>query len=150
MAEDRIGGMSQMPESMRAVFETGVAQARAMFEQMMAATERAMSGFEGSARALQSNAMDVNRRIMTIAEQNVTAALGLAERLVQARDMQEMLQAHQSFVREQMERLGDQTRELTELAKSSTARMAEGTWEGPGEQQRSGGGAGLRRGREQK
>jgi phasin len=150
MAEDRTAGMGQMPESMRAVFETGVAQARAMFEQMMVATERSMSGFEGSARAFQSNAMDANRQIMTIAEENVTAALALAERLVQARDVQEMLQAHQSFVREQMERLGDQTRELTELARSSTARMTEGSGQGSGEQLRSATGGGPRRGREPK
>lgn len=124
MAQDK--GIGQMPESMRSAFETSVSQARTMFEQMIAASERAMAGFEGQARAFQSDAMEMNRKVMAIAQQNVDSALSLAERLARAKDVQEMLQAHQAFAREQMDRLGEQTRELTEIARSSAGRMTEG------------------------
>jgi len=117
--------MYQVPESMRSAFETGMHQAKTIFDEMMAATQRAMSTFEGSAKTMQSSALEVNRRIMGIAETNVTAALEHAEKLVRARDVQEMLAAHQDFVRRQVERMSEQTRELSELARSTSNQMGE-------------------------
>lgn len=125
MSDDHFTSRYQPPEAMRAAFEQGVNQARTLFSEMMAATERNLAAFEGSTKALQANTLEVNRKVMAIAEANVTSSLALAERLAQARDMQDVLAAHQDFVRVQKQRFEEESRALTELARTASARMAE-------------------------
>ena len=115
MADDKGKGQG-IPQSMREMAEQSVIQARHALEEYMAAAQRAMSAMEGSAQAAQAGARDASRKAVEYAETNVGAAFDLAERLVRAQDMREIVALQQEFLRTQMERFGAQMRELGELA----------------------------------
>ncbi|HEX2137182.1 MAG TPA: TIGR01841 family phasin [Microvirga sp.] len=116
MADNRGASNQAVPESMRHMAETSLAQAKRAVEEYMAAAQRAMSAIEGSAQVAQAGARDVSRRAVGYAEQNVTAAFDFAERLVRAQDLRELISLQQEFLRTQMERFGAQMRELGEVA----------------------------------
>lgn len=116
MATDKSKAGYEIPENMRDMAETSVSQARKAFDEFMQAAEQTMTGMEGSTKAMQSGAMDMNRKMMTFAEANVEATFEFAERLVRARDMQEMVSLQQEFLRVQMDRMSQQARELGERA----------------------------------
>lgn len=106
----------EIPDNMRSMAETSVAQARNAFDEFMKAAETAMGTMENSTKAVQSGAMEINRKAMSFAEANVEATFEFAQRLVRARDVQEIVSLQQEFMRVQMDRLGQQTRELGERA----------------------------------
>src|SRR5919202_5666531 len=115
MADDK-GRGEGIPQSMREMAEHSVSQARHALEEYMAAAQRAMSAMEGSAQAAQAGARDASRKAVEYAETNVGDAFDLAERLVRAQDMREIVALQQEFLRTQMERFGAQMRELGGLA----------------------------------
>ena len=70
--------------------------------------EKADSGV----RATYSTAKDMNEKAVAFAEANVAAGFDLAQRLLRAKDPQEMGAVYQSHLKEQMERMNAQFREL--------------------------------------
>src|SRR6478735_5914088 len=67
---------------------------------------------DASVRASYSNVKDMNDKAVAFAEANVKAGFELAERLLQAKDPQEMGAVYQSYLKEQMEKMSAQFREL--------------------------------------
>jgi phasin len=101
---------------MRKAAETSVNQARQAFEQFMDATQRAVAGAESSAKSVREGAADFSRQSLAFAEENIAASFDLAERLVQARTVQEIAALQQEFVRRQLKALTEQGQQLGELA----------------------------------
>ena len=71
-----------------------------------------MSTFEGQAESFRQGSDDVRRRAMTFAEQNVDASFEFAQRLVRAKDVQEVVRLQTEFVQSQMRALTEQAKEL--------------------------------------
>src|SRR5262249_2076792 len=82
-----------------------------------------------------AGARDVGKKAMTFAEQNVANSFAFAQKLVRARDVQEVLRLHSEFIREQMETLSNQAKELGDAA--SRAATDAGTTRGSGSGTRS-------------
>jgi hypothetical protein len=61
---------------------------------------------------------DMGTKAMGFAETNVKAAFDLAQKLVQARDMQEVLALQSEYVCAQMATIQEQARELSALGRS--------------------------------
>ena len=106
----------EMPQEMRKFVEQSVNQAQQAFDGFMTAATSAMSGIEGKANAAQSGAKDVTAKAMTYAQRNVAASFEHAQKLVRARDPQEVIQLQTEFVKNQMQSLTEQAKELSNKA----------------------------------
>lgn len=102
----------EIPTEMREFAEKSVDQARKAFDGFMGAAFKAAGTLEGSADAVQTGTRDIGRKAMTYAEQNVSAALDFAARLVSARDPQEILALQSEFIRSQLQSFGEQAKDI--------------------------------------
>jgi phasin len=109
----------EIPPEMRVFAEKSVEQARQAFDGFMSAAHHALSTFEGQAETARKGARDVAEKAMTFAQQNITSSFELAEQLVKARDVQEVMRLQADYIKRQMQVLGEQARELGESAGSA-------------------------------
>ena len=113
----------QIPPEMRSFAEQSVAQARKAFDGFMTAAQSAVSTLEGQAAAAQAGAKDVQRKAVAFAEHNVAASFEFAQKLLKAKDGEEVMKLHADYVKTQMQALGEQARELGQSAtKAATDR----------------------------
>ena len=110
----------QIPPEMRALAEKSVAQAKQAVEGFISAAQRTVSALEGQAETARKGAKDVGEKAMGFAEQNITSTFDFAQKLVRAKDVQEMLELQASYIKAQMQVLADQAKELGQ----STGKMA--------------------------
>jgi phasin len=109
----------EIPAEMRDFAEKSVEQARKAIDGFMSAAQKTVDTFEGSANTVQASAKDATRKTFTYAEQNLSAAFDLAQRMVRAKDMQEAMQIQAEFVRTQFEAMQTQMKEFGSLAQSA-------------------------------
>ena len=102
----------QVPNEVRDFAEKSVEQARKAFEGFAGAAQKALSSASDLPMA-PSGAKDVSVKAMSFAEANVNAAFDLAQKLVHAKDPQEVFQLQSEFVKTQLAAIQDQTKELS-------------------------------------
>jgi phasin len=112
-------GAFEIPNEMRAMAEQSVIQARQAFESFMSATQQAAARVEQGTTAAQAGAKAAREKIMTFAKRNIAASFEVAQRLARAKDLQEMAQIQQEFLRSQMQALSEQAKELVQGAAQS-------------------------------
>jgi phasin len=105
-----------LPPEMRAFAEHSVQQAMKAFDDLMTATARTVSAFEGQASSAHSGARELQRKVVGFSERNVAASLQFAQQLLQAKDADEVVRLHAEYVQAQMRALNDQARELAQHA----------------------------------
>lgn len=113
-----------VPEQMREFADKSVDQARKAFDDFIEATHKAVTSLEDTAANVQSGAHDVNKQALSYAEENVTAAFELAQKLVRAKDVEEMMTLQNSYLQRQMENLGEQARELSDKIAKNTGKTS--------------------------
>jgi phasin len=106
----------QIPPEMRAFAEKSVEQARQAFDGYLAAAQRTVSMFEGQAESARKGVKDVSAKALEFAEHNVASSLELAQKMIRAKDAQEVMELQASYIRAQMQALTQQARELGESA----------------------------------
>jgi phasin len=106
----------QIPPEMRAIAEKSVEQAKQAVEGFISAAQRTVSALEGQAETARKGAKDVSGKAMGFVEQNVATSFDFAQKLVRAKDLQEMLELQASYVRTQMQALSEQAKELGQSA----------------------------------
>jgi phasin len=109
----------EIPAEMRDFAEKSVEQARKAIDGFMSAAQKTVDTFEGSANTVQASATDATRKTFSYAEQNLSAAFDLAQRMVRAKDMQEAMQIQAEFVRNQFEAMQTQMKEFGSMAQSA-------------------------------
>jgi phasin len=109
----------EIPGDMRAFTERSVQQARVAFDTFISAAQQAMTTFEGQAAAMRRGSDDMRDRAMAFAEQNVSASFEFAQRLVRAKDVEELVRLQTEFVQSQIAALSEQAKELGEAAGNS-------------------------------
>ena len=97
---------------MREMAQANLDKAREAVSKYMTESQKLREKADSGARATYSNAKDMNDKAMAFAEANVAAGFELAQRLLHAKDPQEMGAVYQSHLKEQMERMNAQFREL--------------------------------------
>jgi phasin len=102
----------QIPNEIRDFAEKSVDQARKAFEGFTGAAHKAIATVDGSPLNIPGGAKDVGMKALTYAEANVKAAFDLAQKLVHAKDPQEVLQLQAEFVKTQLGVIQEQTKEL--------------------------------------
>jgi len=114
----------EIPEQTREIADRSVDLARRAFAQFLDATQKAVAVAEGSARSLGDSAADANRQALSFVEDNVAASFDLAQRLVQARTIEEMAALQQEFARRQMAAVAARGKQLGEVMGRAAATAA--------------------------
>jgi phasin len=109
----------EVPPEMRAFAEKSVDQARQAVDGFMSAVHRTMSAFEGQAESARKGAKDVTEKAMGFAESNIASAFEFTQKLMRAKDMQEVLALQADYIKTQMQVLAEQARELGDSAASA-------------------------------
>jgi phasin len=115
-----------VPAEMRKFAEQSVTQAKKAFDELMTATQRAVSTFEGHASSAQTTAIELQRKVVGYSERNVSASLEFAQNLLQAKDPEALMKLHADYVKTQMQALAEQARDLTQHAAKAVTPPAKG------------------------
>jgi len=113
-----------LPPEMRKFAEQSVQQAKKAFDDLMTATQKAVSTFEGHASSAQANALELQRKVVGYSERNVAASLEFAQKLMQARAPEDVMKLHADYVKAQVQTLTEQARDIAQHA--SKAAMPSG------------------------
>jgi len=104
----------EVPPEMRAFAEKSVEQAKQAFEGFISAAHRTVSTFEGQAETARKGAKDLGEKAMAFAERNITSSFEFAQKLVRAKDIDEILKLQADYIKTEMGVLTDQAKELGE------------------------------------
>ena len=102
----------EIPAEMQAFAEKSMEQARQAFDSFCSATQKAVSTADKQA----AGAKDVGELALRFAERNIASSFEFAQRLVRAKDSQEVMALHADYVKSQVAAFGDQAREMTKQA----------------------------------
>ena len=107
--------ISEQTEKMREMAQTTLDKARDAVSKYMTESAKMREKVEAGVKASYSTAKEMNDKAVAFAESNVAAGFELAQRLLQAKDPQEMGSIYQSHLKEQMEKMNAQFQELGSL-----------------------------------
>lgn len=115
----------EVPESMRALAEKGVSQARDSYAKFKDAAESQNSTIEAVFTSASKGASAYSSKLMEFMKANTTATLDFAQELLGAKSPSEALELYTSHARKQFETLGAQAKELAEIAQKVASETAE-------------------------
>jgi hypothetical protein len=107
--------INEQTEKMREMAQTTLDKAKDAMSKYMAESQKLREKADVNVRATYSTAKEMNEKAVAFAEANVQAGFELAERLLQAKNPQEMGAVYQSHLKEQMEKMNAQFREVGSL-----------------------------------
>ena len=104
--------INEQTEKMREMAQITLDKAKDAVAKYLAESQKLREKADTSVRATYSTAKELNEKAVAFAEANVNAGFELAQRLLQAKDPQEMGTIYQNHLKEQMEKMNAQFREL--------------------------------------
>ena len=107
--------LNEQTEKMREMAQTTLDKAKDAVSKYMAESQKMREKVDSSVQASYSSAKEMNEKAVAFAEANVVAGFELAQRLLQAKDPQEMGAVYQGHLKEQMEKMNAQFQELGSL-----------------------------------
>ena len=113
-----------VPTQMRQFAEQSVEQARKAVDGFMTAAQKAVTTAETQAATAQSGAKDVGAKVMGFAEQNIANSFEFAQKLVRAKDIQEVVALQQEFLKAQMQAMQSQAKDLSSAATKAATDIA--------------------------
>ncbi len=114
----------EVPSDMRDLAEKSVDQARRAFDGFMTAAQKAAGQADTSAASMTTNAKSLGSKAMGFAESNVRSAFDLAQKLVRAKDLQEVLTLQSDYAKSQMSTIQEQAKELGSLMQGAVQTAA--------------------------
>jgi phasin len=105
-------GQYEVPAEMLDFAEKSVKQARHAFDGFIGAVQKTTETAEGTAQAAGLDMKDASSKAVSFAKSNVSAAFDLAEKLVKAKDIQEVMSLQADYVKAQMASVQEQAKEL--------------------------------------
>lgn len=115
----------EVPAQMRELAERNVEQARKAFDGFIGAARKAVEAAPGSAGFAPFNAQDIGLKAIAYADNNVSAAFDLAQKLVNAKDLTEVMHLQSDFLKSQMAAFQTQFKEMGAAAQDATAKAVE-------------------------
>jgi phasin len=125
---ERLGALglnTAIPESVRALAESTMDQAREACDRSTDAFEASVATFEKSFDAAGQGAAAFNRKIIDIARRNLSSSFDLAKSLAGAKSLTDMVELQTAYWRKQFGALTAQAEEVRELSTKVTADAAE-------------------------
>lgn len=118
------GANFEIPAEMRAFAEKSMEQTKQAFDSFLAAAQHAVNTAGTQVASAQSGAKEAGGLAMKFAEQNIAASFEFAQKLVRAKDPQEVLALHAEYASQQMSVLSEQAKELSRQAAKITGHSA--------------------------
>ena len=115
----------EVPESMRALAEKGVSQARDSYAKFKDAAESQNSTIEAVFTSASKGTSAYSAKLMEFMKANTTATLDFAQELLAVKSPSEVLELCTSHARKQFETLGAQAKELAEIVQKIATETAE-------------------------
>ncbi len=112
-----------VPTQMRQFAEQSVEQAKKAMDGFLTAAQKTAATLETQANTAQSGAKDAREKVMGFAEQNIANSFEFAQKLVRAKDVQEVMALQQEFLKSQMQTMQAQAKDLGTAAAKATAEM---------------------------
>ena len=106
----------EVSTQMRQFAEQSLEQARKAVDGFMTQAQKAVTTAETQANAAQSNAKDMGQKAIGFAEQNIANSFEFAQKLVRAKDIQEVMALQQAYLQSQMKALSEQAKDLGSTA----------------------------------
>jgi len=110
-----------VPTQMRQFAEQSVEQAKKAMDGFLTAAQKTAATLETQASTAQSGAKDVTQKVMSFAEQNIANSFEFAQKLVRAKDVQEVMALQQEFLKAQMQAMQAQAKDLGSVAQKAAA-----------------------------
>jgi phasin len=120
-----LGFDTAIPEGVRALAESTVDQTREAYDRSTDAFEASVATFEKSFDAAGQGAAAFNRKIIDIAQRNLSSGFDLAKSLAGAKTLTDMVEVQAAFWRKQFGTMTAQAEEVRELSTKMTADAAE-------------------------
>lgn len=122
---------SDMPESMRSMMKASIDQARKAFESFISASQQAMASFDTPSTPAMDGLKQLNEKIAEYTRANADANFRYAMKLADAKQVNEVMEMQNNYVRELMDSYAKQLEEVRSLtskivqdsAKAATANM---------------------------
>lgn len=105
----------EIPAEMRALAEQGIEATRQAFQGYFDATQKALGAFENTTGA-HAGAREVSRKAMGFAQENVIDSFAFIDKLMRARDVEDVVRIQTEFAQMQAQKLATQTKALGEAA----------------------------------
>jgi phasin len=115
----------EVPESVRALAEKGVSQARDNYAKFKDAAENQNSTIEAVFTSASKGASSYSAKLMEFMKANTTSTLDFAQELLGVRSPSEALELWTGHSRKQFETYNAQAKELAELAQKIATETAE-------------------------
>jgi phasin len=109
-------GNFEIPAEMRAFAEKSAEQAKQAFNSFISAAQHAASTAENQAASARTGAREVGDMALDFTKRNIATSFEFAEKLVRAKDAQELTALHTDYVKSQIATLTDQAKELSKQA----------------------------------
>jgi phasin len=106
----------EIPAEMRAFAEKSVEQAKLAFDSFVSAAQQAVNTAENQAASARTGAKEAGELAMRFAERNIASSFDFAQKLLRAKDPQEVTALHAEYVKSQVATLTDQAKELSKQA----------------------------------
>jgi phasin len=105
----------EIPQEMKAMAEKGIETARQAFQGYLNATEKAL-GAMASQTGAQQSAREVSRKAMGFAQENVIDNFAFIDKLMRAKDVEEVVRLQTEYAQSQAQKLATQTKALGDAA----------------------------------
>lgn len=112
---------AEMPESMRSMMKASIDQARKAFETFISASQQAMSSFDTPSAPGMDGLKQLNEKIAEYTRLNADANFRFAMKLADAKQVNEVIEMQNHYVREIMDTYAKQLEEIRAL----TARVVQ-------------------------
>ena len=113
--------MSEQTDKMREMAQTTLDRAKEAVTKYMAESEKVREKVASGVRSSYSNLKEMNDKAVAFAEANVSAGFDLAQKLLDAKDPQEIGKIYQAHLKDQIEKMNQQFRELGSLMSKASS-----------------------------
>ena len=107
--------MSEQTDKMREMAQTTLDRAKEAAAKYMAESQKVRDKVDSGMRSSYSGLKEMNDRAVSLAEANVSAGFDLAQKLLNAKEPQEIGKIYQDHLKQQIEKMNEQFRELGSL-----------------------------------
>ena len=112
----------EIPTEMRNLAAQSVEQAKKAFDDFITAAQKAVTAVEGHAAGAQASTKNIGEKAMAFVEKNVATSFEFAQKVVRAKDIQELTQLQTEFVKTQMPTFVEQARALGQTVAQDAVR----------------------------
>jgi phasin len=106
---------AELPDSIRGIMKSSIEQARKAFDSFVSTSENMLHGLDTSSNPVADSLKTLNEKVASITKQNAEANFNLAIQLADARQLSDIVELQNAYMRQQMESFSRQLEELREL-----------------------------------